>query len=157
MSPIVVGTKRSPATMPHKYDCGFRNTMEYGCKTEAHPDGAGFARVSDGVIAKRSTPTTRLAMASPCQMVCHPTPCSSHGPTTNWPAEPPSIPRHWVTPMAVASQRAENPCEARYTAPVKAKAEPAPCNSLPAYPALATDTLKSRHPIASMKRPMGTA
>src|ERR1700741_1891299 len=138
MSPMVVGTKRRPATTPHRYDCGLRNTIEYGRNTDGQPDRAVCGRVSDGVIATRSTPTTRLAMPSQCQMVCQPTPCSSQGPTTDWPAEPPSMPRHCVTPIAVASQRAEKPCEARYTAPVKAKAEPAPCNSLPAYPAVAT-------------------
>ena len=62
-----------------------------------------------------------------------------------------------MTPMAVASQRAEKPCVARYTAPVKAKAEPPPCSSLPAYAEVMLDRLKSRQPMARMKIPIGTA
>src|ERR1700729_145770 len=99
--------------------------------SEARPDPEACGRDSDGAMKKINMPTTTHAVPSQCQMDCQATPCSSQGPTTNWPAAPPSIPIHCVTPMAVASHRAENPCAAKYTAPVNANAEPAPCSNLP--------------------------
>src|ERR1700685_1639381 len=104
MSPIVVGTNNSPATAPHKYDCGFRKTIAYGRMREAQPEPDDCGRDSDGEMKKSNIPTTTHAVPSQCQMDCQTTPCSSQGPTTNCPAAPPSIPMHCVTPMALGAR-----------------------------------------------------
>jgi hypothetical protein len=125
MAPTVVGTKSRPATSPHKYDCGLLKTIPYGRSNELdRPDGCFTGRSPRGMTIKRNIPVSRLAAPRMFQIVCHGTSRWIIGPTTDWPAQPPNIPRHCVTPIAVANRRAENPCVARYTAPVKAKAEP---------------------------------
>src|SRR6267378_2669046 len=56
------------------------------------------------------------------------------------------MPTHCVTPMAVARRRAGKPWDARYTDPVNAKAEPAPCSNRPRYPAPSCGAINKRHP-----------
>ncbi len=50
---------------------------------------------------------------SPIQNVVTVTTPWMSGPTAIWPIDPPSMPKHCVKPMAVASFFAENPCEAK--------------------------------------------
>src|ERR1700750_290723 len=112
MANIVVGANRSPKIIPHSQDCGFLKTILYGSKyptfLTSSPDCTSDC-FSPGMTRNRQNAVMTVIIPDQSQKVSILIPSSTHGPTTNCPAVPPSIPMHCVKPTAVARDLEENP------------------------------------------------
>src|ERR1700677_3481653 len=110
---MVVGANSNPAITPQRYDCGLENTTLYGFKMLDAEDAASSDRCSLGVITTRSSATINTTRPLKYQNAGTVVTPLIRGPTPICPAEPPSIPKHCVTPIAVASRCAGRPWAAR--------------------------------------------
>src|ERR1700722_10901354 len=110
---MVVGANNSPEIRPLNQDWGLEKTVLYGEMMLLRALPGWGSLVSRGMISSRPRPIPAQMMAQAIQKLHTLTPWWIIGPTTNWPADPPSMPMHCVMPIAVAIVRAEKPCEAR--------------------------------------------
>ena len=145
-----------PAIIPHRIDCGLRNTRPSARNAPFFQSPFGFSAAARfGSSISSNTLITSPAMPMKTQKPDHVTPAPIAGPTTNWPAEPPAMPNICVAPISVAAREAGKFWVAMYTAPMSANTPPAPCNSRPMLASSLLPVEKSSEPMPTAAAPMG--
>ncbi len=98
--------KISPAMIPQRIDCGFRNTV-FMSRSGPHESvccrGLGFRFRKE---EKQEHADRQAADAHGDPERAPGDAGAITGPTRNWPAEPPAMPNIWVAPIRVAAREA---------------------------------------------------